>query len=212
LETFQGWGAVFYPKDFVQGVRKMCDTLDALLTFDEMQSGFGRTGKKFGYEHYDVKADIICCGKGMGTGFPLSGVISRSDILDLPKVSEMSSTHSANPIVCTAGLATIEEIENKNLVQESERKGFILHYELNKVKQKYTEYIKTIQGKGLIAALIFYDSDFTSRVVEKCMQKGLLVVYTGRESIKIGPPLIIPDDALLEGIEIINEAIKESIR
>ena len=211
LETFQGWGAIFYPKDFVQMVREICDRFDALLVFDEMQSGFGRTGKKFGYEHYDVKADIICCGKGMSSGFPLSGVISRSEILDLPKVNDMSSTHSANPLSCAAGLATLEEIENKNIVEEARRKGIILHHELGKIVRRHKQ-IKILQGKGLIAALIFNDNNVASRIVEKCMQRGLLVVHTGTVSIKIAPPLTITDDALLEGIGVIDESIKEIIK
>jgi 4-aminobutyrate aminotransferase-like enzyme len=75
LETFQGWGAIFYPKDFVQAIEDICKRYNILLTFDEMQSGFARTGKKFGYEHYGVQADLLCCGKGIASGFPLSPLI-----------------------------------------------------------------------------------------------------------------------------------------
>ena len=98
LETFQGWGAVFYPNDFVQSIEDICREYGILLTFDEMQSGFARTGKKFGYEHYDVIPDLICVGKGMGGGVPLSGVLGSNEIMDLPEVGNMSSTHSANHI------------------------------------------------------------------------------------------------------------------
>jgi 4-aminobutyrate aminotransferase-like enzyme len=166
-----------------------------------MQSGFARTGRKFGYEHYGVKPDLICVGKGMGGGFPVSGVLGRSDVMDLPEVGNMSSTHSANPLACAAGLAVIEEIELLDLVSETERKGQILMDELCHIGEPY--------GKGLIASLIFKDAEFASRVAERCYQKGLLVVHTGRESIKIGPPLTIPDDALLEGVEVLCEAIAE---
>ena len=83
------------------------------MTFDEMQSGFGRTGKKFGYQHYGVNPDLICIGKAMGGGVPVSGVLGKSKIMDLPEVGNMSSTHSANPLVCAAGIAVIEEIEKK---------------------------------------------------------------------------------------------------
>lgn len=78
-----------------------------------MQSGFGRTGYKFLYEYYKLNPDILCCGKAMGSGFPLSGVISRSEIMNIPKIGDMSSTHSANPIACSAGLATLKEIKKK---------------------------------------------------------------------------------------------------
>ena len=83
LETFQGWGSIFYPKEFVQAIKNICLENNITLTFDEMQSGFARTGKKFGYEHYGVSADLICTGKGMGGGVPLSGVIGSSEIMDL---------------------------------------------------------------------------------------------------------------------------------
>lgn len=215
LETFQGWAAAFYPKSYVQELRRICDEFGILLCFDEMQSGFGRTGRNFGYEHYGVKADILCCGKGMGGGFPLSGVIGTKKVMDLPDVGNMSSTHSGNPIMVTAGIAVLNELKKRNLVSESKRKGEILHQELNQIKEMNNEVISSIQGVGLIAAVIF-NLDFkedmnylVSRVAELCMQKGLLVVHTGRESIKIGPPLTIPDDALKEGLSVLMESISE---
>lgn len=216
LETFQGWGAIFYPPEFVQEIEKICRENDILLTFDEMQSGFGRTGKKFGFQHYDVTPDLICCGKGMGGGVPLSGVLGRADIMDLPDVGNMSSTHSANPLVCAAGQAVIEEIESRNLIEETNRKGQLLFGALRELQARHPNYISNILGHGLIAAVLFKhpvtneaDGLFTSRVAELCMQKGLLVVHTGRESIKIGPPLTITDEALLEGVSVLGEAIAE---
>ena len=128
----------------------------------------------------------------------------------------MSSTHSANPVICAAGLATLEEIERLHLVEETARKGKLLFDGLGKLQKKFPDRIKYLLGKGLIAAVVFHkpggsepDSAFTSRVAERCMQKGLLVVHTGRESIKIGPPLTIADDALAEGIATLGEAIAE---
>jgi 4-aminobutyrate aminotransferase / (S)-3-amino-2-methylpropionate transaminase / 5-aminovalerate transaminase len=216
LETFQGWGAVFYPKEYVQAIENVCGNNDILLSFDEMQSGFGRTGKKFGFEHYEVTPDLICCGKGMGGGVPLSGVIGRAEIMDLPSIGNMSSTHSANPMVCAAGLAVINELEERNLIEEASRKGKLLLNKLNEIQKSFPKRISQIHGNGLVAAVLFRNPEtneadglFTSRVAELCMQKGLLVVHTGRESIKIGPPLTITDDALLEGIDILVESITE---
>ena len=216
LETFQGWGAVFYPKEFVQAIESVCRRNGILLAFDEMQSGFGRTGKAFGYQHYDVTPDLICCGKGMGGGVPLSGVIGRAEIMDLPETGNMSSTHSANPLVCAAGKAVLEELENRNLIDESARKGKLLFNALEDLQKRFPKRINRLLGKGLIAAVLFHDPQtgepdgaFTSRVAERCMQKGLLVVHTGRESIKIGPPLTITDEALLEGVSVMGEAIAE---
>jgi 4-aminobutyrate aminotransferase-like enzyme len=216
LETFQGWGAVFYPKDFVQAIEKVCRKHGILLAFDEMQAGFGRTGKKFGYQHYEVTPDLICTGKGMGGGVPLSGVIGRAEIMDLPEVGNMSSTHSANPLVCAAGLAVLEELESRNLVAEAERKGKLFRESLESIKKQFPDRISWILGNGMIMAVLFTDPEtgkadgpFTSRVAERCMQKGVLVVHTGRESIKLGPPLTITDEALLEGISVLAESIAE---
>jgi len=217
LETFQGWGALFYPKSFVKAMRKFTEKNSILLAFDEMQAGFARTGKKFGFEHYEVSPDLFACGKGMGGGVSLSGVIGRSEIMDLPEVGNMSSTHSANPLVCAAGLAVLEEIESKNIVSETARKGEMLKNSLKKLKSKYPEVINDNYGEGLIASVIFNDfnklskSELASQISEKCMQKGLLVVHTGRESIKLGPPLTIDDGALLEAMSVFEEAIIEVI-
>ena len=216
LETFQGWGAVFYPPEFVKAIEVICRKNNILLAFDEMQAGFGRTGFAFGFQHYGVTPDLIACGKGMGGGVSLSGVLGRAEIMDLPDIGNMSSTHSANPLVCAAGMAVIEEIENRNLINETARKGKLLFNALHELQMLYPKRIERVLGKGLIAAVLIRDpvtgiADplFTSRVAELCMQKGLLVVHTGRESIKIGPPLTIIDKALLEGVSVLGDAIVE---
>jgi 4-aminobutyrate aminotransferase-like enzyme len=216
LETFQGWGAIFYPKNYVKAFRKLTSRLNILLAFDEMQSGFGRTGKNFGFMHYEVEPDLICCGKGMGGGLPLSGVVGRAEIMDLPDVGNMSSTHSGNPMLCAVGLAVLEELEEKNLVVESQRKGLILNQLLEEIKSEFQDQVERIICKGLIASIMFKvsatgapDSETASKVSELCMQKGLLVVHTGRESIKLGPPLTISDSALIEGVSVLRESIFE---
>lgn len=216
LETFQGWGAYFYPKEYVQELRTLCDEFDVLLAFDEMQAGFGRTGKNFGYEHYEVKADLLCCGKGMGGGLPISGVIGSAEIMDLPDVGNMSSTHSGNPLISAVGAAVLEELEGKNLVSIAEKNGKLLHEELRKLVLAFPDQIQQINGRGMIAAIIFNErfagpgnATAISLIAEKCFQKGLLVVHTGRESIKIGPPLTISPDALIEGVSVIHEAMSE---
>jgi len=217
IETFQGWGAVYYPKKYIKLLYKICKKNNILLAFDEMQSGFARTGYKFGYEYYGVKPDLICCGKGMGGGIPISGVIGKRAIMDLPEVGNMSSTHSANPLACYAGLAVLEEINKKKLLQNTKYKEKILFTKLNQIKDKFPKEILYVQGKGLIAALIF-DLNSTNNIkkilksiVEKCLRQGLLVVYTGRESIKIGPPLTITKSALIEGINVLDRAITEEL-
>ena len=166
--------------------------------------------------HYEVEPDLICCGKGMGGGLPLSGVIGRAEIMDLPDVGNMSSTHSGNPVMCAVGLAVLDELEEKKLVAESERKGQILNEVLEAIKMEFPDRVQRIICKGLIASIMFKDSvsgapdsEIASKVSELCMQKGLLVVHTGRESIKLGPPLTISDSALIEGVSVLRESIFE---
>jgi len=211
LETFQGWGALFYPKKYIQLLSKICKENDILLCFDEMQSGFGRTGKNFGFQHYDVVPDLICCGKGMGGGVALSGVVGKKKIMDLPEVGNMSSTNSANPIACNAGLAVLEEIKINKLTDKARINGQLMQKELLKVKNKHPN-LFNIYGKGLVAAIIFNKNkkNINSQLktfVEKCIKDGLLLVYTGRESVKIGPPLTITRDAIIEGVRIIEKNI-----
>mgnify|MGYP000911211981 FL=1 len=211
IETFQGWGAIFYPKKYIQLLKKICKKNDILICFDEMQAGFGRTGKNFGFQHYDIIPDLVCCGKGMGGGVALSGVIGKKKIMDLPEVGNMSSTNSANPIACNAGLAVIEEIEKKKLTDNARVKGELLHKNLLKISHKFPDLIN-IYGKGLIAAMVFNRNQKNinsklKKLVELCIKDGLLLVYTGRESVKIGPPLTITKDAINEGTEIIKKNI-----
>ena len=211
IETFQGWGALFYPKGYIQMLKKICKENDILISFDEMQAGFSRTGKNFGFQHYNITPDLICCGKGMGGGVPLAGVIGRKEIMDLPEVGNMSSTNSANPISCSAGLAVIEEIQKKKLTLQAKNKGKILHYELKKIA-KSNKNLFDVYGKGLIAALVFEKKIPKIEIklkylVERCINDGLLLVYTGRESIKLGPPLTITKDAILLATKIIKKNI-----
>jgi 4-aminobutyrate aminotransferase / (S)-3-amino-2-methylpropionate transaminase / 5-aminovalerate transaminase len=216
IESYQGWGAMFYPIDYIRAVKKWAEKNNSLLIFDEIQSGFGRTGKLFAFEHYDVEPDIICCGKGISSSLPLSAVIGRKEIIDIDP--SLNSTHGGNPICCAATLASIDVLFSENLVIESARKGKILENELKKIQNNFSNIIYDICGKGLVFAIHVkdpitnkLDTELVDIIIEKCMQKGLLLVRTGSGTIKIGPPLIIPDDALIEGIGIIHDSILESI-
>ena len=216
IESYLGWGAIFYPKEYLKALEEFAKKYDLLITFDEIQGGFGRTGKFFAYQHYGIKPDLVCLGKAISGSLPLSAVIGPKEIMDLPDTGSMSSTHSANPLSCAAGLANLKYIKSHNLIKEAGRKGRILHGYLNKIKNRFSHRISYVCGKGLIAAVMFKDpvsgrpdSLFSSRLCQAAMQKGLLVVHTGRESIKIGPPLTIPDKALREGLDVLAEAIDE---
>lgn len=217
LETFQGWGAIFYPREFVQEVVSYARQHGMLVTFDEMQAGFGRTGTLFGYMHYDVEPDLLCCGKGASSGLPLAVVLGSKQVMDLPDIGSMSSTHSANPLCCVAGHENLKAMLEDGLIENSKNLGVVFHNALNTIKDNYPDHLKYVFGRGLLSALVFVDRDnkplsaLCDSICEKAMQRGLLVVHTGRESIKLAPPLSITKDALLEGVSVLEECIRDSV-
>jgi len=217
METFQGWGAVFYPPQFVQAVEKFCRANGVLLAFDEMQAGFGRTGTLFGYMHYGVEPDILCCGKGAASGIPLALVLGSTEIMDLPDIGSMSSTHSANPLVCAAGLANLEALLEDGLIERAGLLGQRLHAGLEEIRSEFPNHLARVLGRGMVAAMIFQSpqgeplSSLCDTVCEQAMRRGLLLVHTGRESIKVAPPLCIAEDALDEGISVLRDVIRDEI-
>ena len=218
FESYIGWSAAFFPEDYVQAWSDLATEKDFLVSFDEIQSGFGRTGRLFAYQHYGVKPDLVCCGKGISSSLPLAAVLGRADVMDLPDIGSMSSTHSANPMSCAAGLANLAVIRDEELVEQSAAMGSKLHKRLAELQRRYPDHISHVLGKGMLAALIITDpkaanggGGLASRICESALRKGVLLVHTGRESIKIGPPLTIPEPALMEGLNVLEEAIAETL-
>ncbi len=217
LETFQGWGAIFYPREFVQAVVKFAQENKLLVTFDEMQSGFGRTGELFGYMHYEVEPDLLCCGKGAASSLPLALVLGSKKIMDLPEIGSMSSTHSANPMVCVAGKANLQALLEDGMITNARELGIVFHQRLTEMTKRFPRHLSSVQGKGLVAALIFTDEsnkpliELCDCIAETLMYRGVIVVHTGRESIKLAPPLSITADALEEGLAVIESTIADCI-
>lgn len=218
LETFQGWGAIFYPDKYVQALVEFARENEVLIAFDEMQSGFGRTGELFGYMHYGVEPDLICCGKGAASSLPLALVLGPKAIMDLPEIGSMSSTHSANPMVCAAGKANLQALIEDGLIANARDLGVIFQNRLRSLQNRFSEHLSSVQGKGLVAALIFSSKDGISsshlcdKIAEKLMHRGVIVVHTGRESIKLAPPLSITLEALQDGIDVIEQTIADCIQ
>jgi len=213
IEAFQGWGALFYPKNFIKELVSFAKKNDVIISIDEMQSGFARTGKKFCFEHYNFTPDILCCGKGMGSGMPLSGVVTSKKIMAIDNAN-LQSTHSGNPLSCAAGAVTIDEILRLKLTEKAKRDGIIFGKFLEEIKNEFSKSIKAVTYRGLIGAIIFNNTkkhranvigDIISR---KCLKKGLLVVNTGRDSIKLGPPLTISTNDLKKSMKIIQESVR----
>lgn len=220
IEAYQGGIAGFYPDAYIKALRRWCDKYKALFIDDEVQSGFGRTGKFFAIEHYGVTPDIICLGKGMSGGLPISAVIGNSKFMDIYGPGEMTSTHSGNPLTCRAALTSIEIIENKRLVENSSKMGKIFHQELEKIQKDNPDIIGRVQGRGLLAAMLMVkkgtkepDHPLAFSIVEKCIQKGVMLyapLGPGGGTVKMNPPLVITNEALREGISVVSEAVKEA--
>lgn len=218
-ESYQGVGPDFLPVEYAQKLQDFCQKYDIISIYDEVQAGFGRSGKMFTYEHYGVEPDLIVCGKGITSSLPLSAVIGRKDILDLYPPGSMTSTHSASPLPVVAAIENLKLIENENLVENSRKLGEVLMTGLQEIVDKYPDRLGCLHGKGLVAGIQVVksgtkepDSETAKNINEKCFHKGLLMfapVGIAGECIKIAPPLMITEKALLEGIEVLKEACTE---
>ncbi len=217
-ETYQGVNAAFMPSDYARSLRKWCDDHGAALIFDEIQAGFGRTGKMFGFLHYGILPDIFCLGKGISSSLPLSAVVGRKEYMDLYEPGAMTSTHTGNPLCCAAALGSIETIEKNNLVENAAAMGKVFEEELKEIEKRF-DCIQFLCGKGLVWAVQFGkkgtekpDPETAHQVVGRCVEKGLLLfapVGLGGGTIKLNPPLIINEEAVREGCTVLAEAIEE---
>jgi 4-aminobutyrate aminotransferase-like enzyme len=206
------------PDDYVRAVRRWADQNASLLAFDEIQAGFGRTGKWFGFEHYGAEADLICLGKGMTSSMPMSAVAGRAEILDRPDHGEMSSTHTGNPLCCAALIANIEAISRGNLLDRSRELGLLVRETVDRLKQRHPDRIRWGSGKGLAWAIYIHrkgndslDIDCAERITTDCMKNGLLMMQTGRGTLKLAPPLCISKKALREGLSVIEQSVARAV-
>jgi 4-aminobutyrate aminotransferase / (S)-3-amino-2-methylpropionate transaminase / 5-aminovalerate transaminase len=222
METYQGGGASFAPTAYVQALRRWCDEHGALLIFDEIQSGFGRTGTLFGFEHYHTIPDMICLGKGISGSLPLSAVLGRKDIMDLYKPGSMTSTHGGNPVCSAAALANIDELLNNDIIPHAAHMGDLLKQGLEDIASDYGDFIGALHGKGMVYGLHVIRPDtqepdqiLACKVVELCYKKGLLMfapVGCGGATIKICPPLIITEEAIKDGLEVLSSSFNEALQ
>ncbi len=217
-ETFQGPYVAFMPPDYVRALRQWTQTIDALLVFDEIQAGMGRTGKWFGFEHYNVEADLVCMGKALTSCLPISAVAGRACILDLAEHGEMSSTHTGNPLCCAAAIANISAIRDDGMLENAAKTESVVRGALASLRDKFPRHIGAINGRGLVWSVYLLnpptgelDIDLAQRVTTRCMELGLLMLQTGRGTLKIAPPLCITEQALMEGIGVIEHAIREYV-
>ncbi len=221
MESYQGVGPDFAPVNYVKQLREWCDTHRIVLTFDEVQAGFGRTGKFWAFEHYSVTPDIICCGKGISSSLPLSAVIGRAEIMDAYPPGAMTSTHTGNPVCCAAAMAAICKIIREDLTGNAARLEKPLLEALKKIQTKHPRVIGHVTAAGLVAGMQTVkpgtkepDHDLAHRIIELCYQRGLLLfapVGAWGQTVKIAPPLTITLEALEEGIGVLMEATSQAV-
>ena len=218
-ESYQGIGPDFFPVEYAQKMEAFCRQHDAVLIMDEVQSGFGRTGKMFCFEHYGIRPDLIACGKGITSSLPLSAVIGRRDIMNLYAPGSMTSTHSASPLPVVSAVANLKVLLGEGIVEHAAAMGEILVPELARIQGKHPEALGCVQGKGLVAGIQVVkrgtkepDAETAVKINVACFRKGLLMfapVGIGGECVKIAPPLVISEEALRESIAVLEQAVDE---
>src|SRR2546421_8430228 len=221
FETYQGVGPDFAPVEYIRQLADWCMANDALLIFDEVQAGFGRTGKFWAFEHYGVTPDLICCGKGISSSLPLSAVIGRTEIMDQFPPGSMTSTHTGNPVCCAAASASLKKIVTEKLADNAARMGVILEAGLRAIQQKHADVIGHYSCRGLVGGLQMTqpgkkepNHDLAHSVIERCFHKGLLFfspVGAWGQTLKIAPPLTITEEAVREGLAVLAEAMDEAV-
>lgn len=209
LETIQGGAGFIQPEnDFLKKVRQRCDEVGAMLILDEIQPGFGRTGKLFGFQNYDVVPDIVVMGKGMGGGMPVGAFTASAAMMDLlshdPKLGHIT-TFGGHPVIAAACLATLKEITETSLMTEALEKEKLFRSLL------VHPLIEEVRGKGLMLAAMTKNADITNEVILKCQDRGLILFWLLFEgcAIRITPPLTISEEEIREGCAILLEVMDE---
>ncbi|KCZ73659.1 acetylornithine/succinylornithine aminotransferase [Candidatus Methanoperedens nitroreducens] len=200
LEPIQGEGGVIVPSDdYLKEVREICDETDTLLILDEVQTGFGRTGKWFAKEHFGIRGDIMTVAKAMGGGFPMGAMLACEDIAVKFERGDHASTFGGNALSCAAALANIEVIKNEGLVERSRELG---EYLINKLNALDKSYIREIRGKGLIVGMEL--SIKCDDIVNKARDRGVLLNCTSESVLRFIPPLTITKEQLDRVVEVLN--------
>lgn len=206
LEPIQGEGGVHVPSDeYLQQVRALCDKHDALLIFDEVQTGVARTGKWFAYMHSGVKPDILTFAKGIGGGFPVAGFAVPERLAHVFKPGDHGGTFGGNPLACAAVYATLTTIKSEGLVDKVAEKGEYFKNELRKLQEKYPDKITDVRGCGLMLGMEVAGEG--KPIVESCLANNVIVNCTAGNVIRIVPPLIISK----EEIDIVVAALDKAL-
>jgi 4-aminobutyrate aminotransferase/(S)-3-amino-2-methylpropionate transaminase len=221
IEPVQGEGGfVVAPRDFMTGIRRICDEHGIVLVVDEVQTGFGRTGKMFAIEHYGIEPDLMTVAKSIAGGLPLSGVIGKAEIMDAPPDSAIGGTYVGNPVAQAAALAVLDVFEEENLVERAQQIGERIR-ERMVAWQERIEQIGDVRGLGAMLAIEFVrdrdskepNPELAAAVVEAAAERGLLLMKSGIYSncIRVLCPLVLTDAELDEALEVWDEALSAAV-
>jgi 4-aminobutyrate aminotransferase/(S)-3-amino-2-methylpropionate transaminase len=221
IEPVQGEGGfVVAPPEFLEGVRRICDDNGIVLVVDEVQTGFGRTGKMWGIEHYEVEPDLICVAKSMAGGLPLSGVIGRAEIMDAPGDSAIGGTYVGNPVAQAAAIAVLDVFEDDGLVERAAHLGETIRSRMQSWQQRW-DAIGDVRGLGVMLAIeLVHDRatkdpapELASAVVEAAAERGLLLLKSGIYSncIRVLVPLVISEAELDEALGVWEDVLGSAI-
>lgn len=205
VEPVQGEGGVHVaPEGYLKELREVCDEKGVLLIFDEVQTGFGRTGKMFACMHWDVTPDIMAVAKAIAGGVPMGATLAREDIMLSLQETEHGSTFGGNPLACAAASATIDVIVNERLPERAERLGRLLKNGLEKVKEE-SKIVREVRGLGLMIGVELKLK--CKEYVLKAMEKGVLLLTSGLNVIRLLPPLVIEEEQIEKVVQVLSEVL-----
>jgi 4-aminobutyrate aminotransferase/(S)-3-amino-2-methylpropionate transaminase len=221
IEPIQGEGGFLIPpKEFLPGLKSICEKHGILFIADEIQTGFGRTGKMFAVEHWGVEPDMMTVAKSMASGMPLSGVVGKAEIMDAPDPGNVGGTYGGNPLACVAGLETIKYIEENRLADRAQAIGKTVMDKMATLQEKY-EIIGDVRGIGAMIAIELVKNrqtkepakEITAQIVKACYKRGLIIISAGifGNVIRMLMPLVITDEQLDEALGILEEAFDEVV-
>ncbi|MFN8341139.1 MAG: aspartate aminotransferase family protein [Cyclobacteriaceae bacterium] len=221
IEPVQGEGGFIpMPKAFLQEIRNICTETGAVMIADEIQCGFGRTGKLFACEHYDIAPDIITTAKSLGAGMPISATVGRADIMDAVHLGGVGGTYGGSPVTCVAALEVIREMTKPAFLAHATRVGEIMTQRMNVWKEKYP-WVGDVRGLGPMRLVEFVkdrstrepDPDITLKIIKDAVAHGVVLIRAGLFSngIRLLPPLVITEEQLHEGLDVLEASIAKGM-
>ena len=207
VEPVRGEGGVLLPTDdFLPGLRELCDKKGVLLIFDEVQTGFGRTGKKFACEHWNIIPDILCSAKSIAGGLPMGATFAKEEVMSSFQRGEHSSTFSGNPLVCAAASAAIDVLIEEKLPEKAATNGAYFKSKLNALAEKYN-IVREVRGLGLMLGMEMRFDVYN--IIVGCMERGILVLDAGRNVVRFLPPLIISREQIDRVVETLDAVMEQ---